>query len=613
METVAAITTGPAGQVWLAGGADNEVGRVNTTTGAVTHFTTTGISVNDITLGPDGNMWFVGRDAGTVGKVNPTTGAVTPFTPPTLGAPAVIARGPDGHLWAASSFEGVGDRLQRVTTAGAATDFPASGLDRPVGITVGPDGNIWAAAFAANAVVRTTPAGRMRSTPVPGISGAHSVAAGPDGNIWVTGRTNDTVARVNPTTGASTVFPTAPVDNPRGIVAGPDGNLWLVGHNSDSVGRVNPVTGGVTSFPATGVDQPREITVGPDGNLWVTGSGNDTVGRVVPATGAVTAFPTTGINQPFDIATGPDDNLWVTGFGSGSVGRITPAGVVTVFPVGPVSPTGIDAGPDGNLWFVAQSTDSMGRLTPFGGLSTFFTPSDAGVDGPGFITRGPDQPAGTGADPGGRLWITGELNDSLASVRTFGRHGFTDVAPTAFFQDGVEWAGAFALVSGFPGNRYLPQNAVKRGQIANMLFQLMDAPTGSPPHAFADVDPGAFFGDGLDWAKAQGLVSGFPGNRYKPQDAVNRGQLVNMVWNMVGRPAGSPPHGFGDVAADAFFADALDWAKAEGLVSGFPGNTYRPRDPVKRGQVASILYNLARNPDAWVAFAGPPPSTVLFD
>jgi hypothetical protein len=85
-----------------------------------------------------------------------------------------------------------------------------------------------------------------------------------------------------------------------------------------------------------------------------------------------------------------------------------------------------------------------------------------------------------------------------------------------------------------------------------------------------------------------------------------------MVWNMVGRPGGSPPHGFSDVAPNAFFNDALDWAKAQGLVTGFPGNQFRPKDAVKRGQVAAILYNLVRNPAAWDAFAGAPPSTVLF-
>ena len=80
----------------------------------------------------------------------------------------------------------------------------------------------------------------------------------------------------------------------------------------------------------------------------------------------------------------------------------------------------------------------------------------------------------------------------------------------------------------------------------------------------------------------------------------------------MGQPAGAPPHGFSDVPAGAFYEDALDWAKDEGLVNGFPGNRYKPKDAVKRQQIAFILHNLARTPTAWVDYPGPFTDTTIF-
>lgn len=192
-------------------------------------------------------------------------------------------------------------------------------------------------------------------------------------------------------------------------------------------------------------------------------------------------------------------------------------------------------------------------------------------------------------------------------------HGFSDVAGTAYVDDGVDYAKFFGLVTGYPGNLYQPATSVNRGQIVNMLWQLMDQPGGSPPHGFGDIPSGAFYEDGLRWAKAEGLVTGFPGNRYLPRDPVNRCQLVNMVWNMVGAPTGSAPSGYTDVAPARFCRPAIDWARAQGLVAGFaPATTFRPSRAASRGEVAYLLHRLALTEPAWAA-AGSVPGSVLFD
>jgi streptogramin lyase len=588
------------GTLWITGNTNDTIGKVNLATGVTTPFPATGVD-GPAELGvTNGELWVSGENNDTVAEITTATGAVAAHALTGVDEPGAIVPFDAGAL--AVIGTGTDDVVSIVSqsTGAQTTTFPSSSIDLPQGAVLGPDGNIWMDAFADDRVVRfDLDTGVVTPFPLVGIDGPHEIAVGPDGNLWTTGRTSDTIARINPSTGAASVFPTTGVDNPRGVTAGPDGNVWIVGRDNDTVGRVVPSTGVVTPFAATGVDQPRQIVAGPDGNLYLNGSANDTLARVTPATGAVVPISTGVIDGPFGMTVGADDKLWVTATNGNTISRVALDGTVEhtepLFPG--CSPVNVVAGPDGNVWIAAQGIDQLVRVTPFFGMTGFPT-SD--VDGPIDLAAAPDN----------RLWFGGELDDEVATMATFSPHGFSDVSATAFFQDGVEWARSFGLVNGFPNGTYRPRDPVLRGQVANMLWNLMDAPEGSPPHGFVDVPANAFFREGLDWAKAEGLVNGFPGNRYRPNDAVNRGQLVNMLWNLVGRPEGSPPHGFSDVPANAFYGPALDWAKAQGLVNGFPGNRYKPTDPVNRGQIASILYNLARNPAAWDPVLVP--STAVF-
>ena len=192
-------------------------------------------------------------------------------------------------------------------------------------------------------------------------------------------------------------------------------------------------------------------------------------------------------------------------------------------------------------------------------------------------------------------------------------HGFTDVGPADFFDEAVSWAKHSGIVTGFPDNTYRPGNPVNRGQIVSMLWHLMDEPGGSPPNGFPDVRPNAWYGPGLDWAKAATLVTGFPDGTYRPKDPVLRAQLVNMLWHLVGAPTGNPPHPYTDTRTGAYYQEALRWAADQGILNDFAGGTqFRPKTPATRGEVAFWLFNLASTESAWDDFGGTLPDAVQF-
>jgi hypothetical protein len=202
-------------------------------------------------------------------------------------------------------------------------------------------------------------------------------------------------------------------------------------------------------------------------------------------------------------------------------------------------------------------------------------------------------------------------------------HGYPDVAAGSLADLGLRWAKDEAVVvANFPDGGFHPDDPVNRGQIVNMYWTLMGQPGGSPPHGFRppDVPANAFYDEALDWAKAEHLVTGYTRARdcnprprpcYRPRDPVLRGQLVNMAWNMVGAPTGLPDFSYTDVPANAPYRDAMRWADRHGLLNEL-GTTIEPRRAATRAEVIAFLHRLASVEGAWSGFGGSPPDTVLF-
>ncbi|HYF47410.1 MAG TPA: S-layer homology domain-containing protein, partial [Acidimicrobiales bacterium] len=82
-----------------------------------------------------------------------------------------------------------------------------------------------------------------------------------------------------------------------------------------------------------------------------------------------------------------------------------------------------------------------------------------------------------------------------------------------------------------------------------------------PPTAFNDVPPCAWYTQAVSWSDDHDIANGFGDGGFHPRGAVKRGQAVFWIWNAMDQPDSAPPHGYDDVPANAFYDDALDWAK----------------------------------------------------
>lgn len=137
------------------------------------------------------------------------------------------------------------------------------------------------------------------------------------------------------------------------------------------------------------------------------------------------------------------------------------------------------------------------------------------------------------------------------------------------------------------GDRYLPRESLTRGQMATILARAFDLPR-ADTQPF--VDAGATHGAAIAAAAAAGIVEGFDGNVFRPNQPVTRGQLASMIRRAFELPDASSPAPHTDVAGTAH-APAIAAVVEAGIVGGFPDNTFRPRDTVTRGQTATFVLN----------------------
>ena len=69
---------------------------------------------------------------------------------------------------------------------------------------------------------------------------------------------------------------------------------------------------------------------------------------------------------------------------------------------------------------------------------------------------------------------------------------------------------------------------------------------------------------------------------------------VTILWRLDGSPAWTAASGFSDVEESAYYAEAVGWASANGIVGGYDSETFGPGDPITREQMAAILYRFAQ-------------------
>ncbi|MDE6281140.1 MAG: S-layer homology domain-containing protein, partial [Oscillospiraceae bacterium] len=114
---------------------------------------------------------------------------------------------------------------------------------------------------------------------------------------------------------------------------------------------------------------------------------------------------------------------------------------------------------------------------------------------------------------------------------------FYDVPATSWAADAVAFASAHELFNGTGTNQFSPNLPMSRGMLATVLHNLESNPYQPFTGVFADVNSGAWYAEGVAWAAANGIVTGYGNGQFGPNDNITREQLAVMLWRYAGSPA----------------------------------------------------------------------------
>ena len=115
-----------------------------------------------------------------------------------------------------------------------------------------------------------------------------------------------------------------------------------------------------------------------------------------------------------------------------------------------------------------------------------------------------------------------------------------------------------------------------------------------PLAAFTDLDPDAWYHEGVHFCLTRGIMNGIGGGLFDPAGTATRAQIVTMLYRLEGEPMVAGDNPFTDVPADSFYYKSTAWASAEGIVNGYGDGIFAPDDLITREQAATILFRYAK-------------------
>ena len=115
-------------------------------------------------------------------------------------------------------------------------------------------------------------------------------------------------------------------------------------------------------------------------------------------------------------------------------------------------------------------------------------------------------------------------------------------------------------------------------------------PTPDDSTSFVDVPANAYFADAVDWAVENGVTNGLSDTMFGPYESCTRAQIVTFLWRAAGSPEPKTASSFTDVSASAYYAKAVAWAIENGITNGMTETTFAPNATCTRGQSVTFLH-----------------------
>lgn len=179
-------------------------------------------------------------------------------------------------------------------------------------------------------------------------------------------------------------------------------------------------------------------------------------------------------------------------------------------------------------------------------------------------------------------------------------HHLSDVLVKAWYHDAVDYVVEHGIMTGTSATTFEPNTTLSRAMVAQILYNLEGQPTVTGESTFTDVS-GHWAIDAITWAQKTGVVTGYENNTFRPNQAVTREELAQVLYNYAQYKKITLP-ALGDLSkfpdgdkVSPWARTAMKWATGLGVINGYEDSTLEPGGDSTRAQAASILMNFDVN------------------
>ena len=169
---------------------------------------------------------------------------------------------------------------------------------------------------------------------------------------------------------------------------------------------------------------------------------------------------------------------------------------------------------------------------------------------------------------------------------------FRDVPTDAYYYEAVKWAQKKGITGGIGDGLFGPNQPCTRAQIVTFLWRAAGSPEPKGTAAgMTDVAAGSYYEKAVAWAIENGITTGTADGLFAPDATCTRAQGMTFLFRASKASADGAP-AFSDVAADAYYAEAVKWATDNGITNGTTSSTFSPGSGCTRAQIVTFLWRL---------------------
>ena len=161
----------------------------------------------------------------------------------------------------------------------------------------------------------------------------------------------------------------------------------------------------------------------------------------------------------------------------------------------------------------------------------------------------------------------------------------------------------FGYIIGYEDGTIKPNASITRAEVATIFFRLLTDEAReshwTETNSYSDVAPTAWYNNAVSTLSRMGILGGYEDGTFRPNASITRAEFAKIAVSFFEYKDIAAENIFTDVAAGSWYESFVAVAAKLGLIEGYAGNVYRPNESITRAEACTIINRtLGRAPDA---------------